>query len=105
MYTDKAEIIRLLSENATTGEKVYETVSTETKARIESEDLRKKDSTGNLIVYKRLFMLPPNITINEGDKIRAIEIGKKTIIEDYMKAEVVFPVARFTLHHYEVHCK
>lgn len=103
IYTDRANY-QTRTKDPTSGETTKGT-PLEVKARIESEDLVKKGADGSTTVYKRLYILPPTVDIKEGDFIKAVKIGGKVITEDYMKVEVVFPVARYRLHHYEVYCK
>jgi len=104
MYTDKAVYKNVTSRDSMTSTESLGSEIT-TKARIEIEDTMKKDSEGNLVVFKRLFILPPNVTIKKGDYLKATKIGGADFDDEFHKAEVVFPVARYSLHHYEVYCK
>lgn len=103
MYTDQVTITNIVE--GSYGDMSRGTPYT-TKARVESEDLQKKDANGNLILYKKLLILPPNKVISKGDEVLINKIaGVPVTDEPTVFAEVVYRAARFSPHHIEVWCK
>ena len=104
MYTDTITITNITENNY--GVIARGTPQTGVKARVESEDLQKKDSNGNLILYKKLIILPPGKVISKGDEILITKIAGIPISDEpTVFAEVVYKAARFSPHHIEVWCK
>lgn len=104
MYTDRVNISTVTT-NKNTGKKTR-SEQTNIKARVESEDLRKKSLDGNIIVYSKLIILPPSINIKKEDEIQIIKIGGVTTTDEpKVIVEQVFKTARFAPHHIEVWCK
>lgn len=105
MYTDKITI-RSITRNKNTGKFTVTNTNTNQKARVESEDLRKKDKNGNTIIFSKLIVLPPSVAIKKGDEIDITKIGGvPTTDEPTILVELVFKAARFSPHHIEVWCK
>lgn len=104
MYTDQVTITNI-TEGAY-GDLVKGTPKTGIRARVESEDLTKKDASGNVVLYKKLIILPPGTVISKPDEIKITKIaGVPTTDEPTVFAEVVYKAARFSPHHIEVWCK
>ena len=105
MYTDQVSI-QNVTINTTTGKKVNDGDSYLTKARVESSDLRKKDSNGNTVIYSKLIIVPSSKTVNYLAEIEITKIGGVTTTnEKTCIAEIIFKTARYSPHHIEVYCK